>query len=229
MTTILKPRTDEPTYMKPKSRWILKGLSYVLVAGIAFVLHPSGNPIVVKSDLPGPTQIVNGVPVGYPQTQQGAISAAMNYSQAYGDASMLPDAQRDSVVGLFVASNSQTGERQTLADLHIQVATQLGINHVFAATIPITGKVTSFSSDQAVVRLWTVGFATGPNQKGLIQSCGMTDMTLVWENGDWKFSSAEDPGSCPTPVPDLDSSPATPDQVWDIVNGTARFFHAPIQ
>jgi hypothetical protein len=169
-----------------------------------------------RAAAPGPSRIVDGVGVGYPDTQAGAVAALLAAGQTLGDPRVLLDqARRTQVLSLiathsYAATFSGTGG-QALAQAERQTALGRGLaagaQTVYLA-VPVAYRVTSYSPR----RITVVGYGVSvvANDQGLSPRATWARSTTsaVWQNDDWKVASASSTDG-PTPAPTAQPSPAS--------------------
>jgi hypothetical protein len=167
---------------------------------------PPAPSAAAAAQIPGPTRIEAGVPVGYPQSVDGARAAAIRYVAVLGGQLMFDPSRRD----LALAAVSRGGrpapdvaarwstrpnvERATGA----RQAQQAGLPMI-AAVAPVLSKVTAYDGDTATVAVWVTA-VLGTEQFGSLDQAWVTEtVTLLWD-GDWKLAAYD---SSPGPVPAL--------------------------
>jgi hypothetical protein len=167
---------------------------------------------VAAAALPGPTRIEAGVPVGYPQSVDGARAAAIRYVAVLGGELMLDPFRRD----LALAAVSR--DRRPAPDVVARWSTRpnveraTGARHaqqaglpMIAAVAPVLSKVTAYDGDTATVAVWATA-VLGTERFGSLDQAWVTEtVTLLWV-GDWKLQAY---ASAAGPVPAL-HQPATP-------------------
>ena len=162
--------------------------------------------------LPGPTRIEAGVPVGYPQSADGAQAAATQYVATLGGELMLDPGRRDLALAAVspdgrpapaVAARWSTrpnAERATGA----QHAQQAGLPMI-AAAAPVLSKVMAYDGETATVAVWVTA-VLGTNRLGSLAQAWATEIVGLQWDGDWKLAAYD---STPGPVPAL-HQPVTP-------------------
>ncbi|MFF7471207.1 hypothetical protein [Streptomyces sp. NPDC008092] len=185
-------------------------------------------PVETKSD---------GIPTGYAHTQQGAQSAAANYSTALGSDGMFITATRHSIVQTVadpgVMNSMQSGFD---ADYSADFLKKAGLNADGTApqgstfvnrTLPAGTKVTSYSDTAATVEVWCNGLFGMAGEKSTtpVTSNWFTiTMKLSWNGGDWKvLESGQTTG--PTPVTG-DNSVSGTDEISKAVQEFGGFTYA---
>lgn len=161
---------------------------------------------------PGPLSVVDGVPVGYARTRDGASAAAVHFELARSR----PDYFTDSTVRRRVLTRMMAAaalEQQiSQDDANTRPAMEvlglipggLGPNGsrwmVHAA--PLGVQVEAFTSQTATVNVWMseVAGVIGDAKTPLPPTGSYTTyvVTLIWENNDWRIASlATKPGPVP--------------------------------
>lgn len=137
---------------------------------------------------PGPTSTEAGVPVGYANSQAGAVAAALNLLAALYGPGLDPD-QQDRVIGMLAAD----GAEEWITD-HLREIDAHPLPEEFHGRVrrwaPVGYAVTSYSDERAVVRVWSTASRT--SQTGRTLESGATlvsSLELVWR-GDWSISRA---------------------------------------
>ncbi|MYW06128.1 hypothetical protein [Streptomyces sp. SID3343] len=177
-----------------------------------------------------PERVDAGVPVGYPQTGEGAQSAAANFVVAYGSYRMFQAAPRAAIIGAItdptvrdglLARADQVFRSQTSTfGLQADGTAPKGLTFVCRA-VPMGTKSTAHTATSATVEVWSVGvvgLAGGGSVKPVSEAWNTTTMRLNWVNGDWKmveFSQKEGP----TPVSGLQ----VPSGAADIAKADGEF------
>jgi hypothetical protein len=167
--------------------------------------HPgTANPSGTGSEaFPGaPTRINEfGVPVGYPHTEAGAISACGNYVSAYSDIRNREPTRIRQVLGSFSLPEAATGVADFITKADQNIASRLGVPAVNDPNVNfnlrVLGfRVESFNEISSTISVWSVG-GTGrygaPRQEVSPQQRWGTDScTVRWLKNDWKLSGATD-------------------------------------
>jgi hypothetical protein len=165
-----------------------------------------------STPLDGPTRFEAEVPVGYPQSPDGARAAATRYVAVLGGALGLDPSRRD----LALAAVSPNG--QPLPAITARWATRPNVERatgvqdalrsgspVVAAAVPVMSRVTAYDDQVATVAVWVTAVLGTERLGSLDQSWSTETVTLQW-SGDWKLVTYE---SVPGPVPAL-HQPVTP-------------------
>lgn len=182
-------------------------LAVALLLTVTACAGPSTSPEPRPNALmPGPTRVEAGVPVGFPQTAEGAQVAALRYVAVLGGRLMLDPARRD----LALAAVSPDG--QPVADVAARWASRPNVERVtgaeqalrsgapvVAAAAPVMSRVTAYDGATATVAIWATAILGTDRLGTLDQSWSTETVTLRWV-GDWKLAAYE---SSPGPVPAL--------------------------
>ncbi len=155
----------------------------------------------------------NGIPSGFAQTEQGAESAAANFSVALGGEGMFNPDERQAIVDAISSSSSRDELQSSFAgDYTAELNDSIGLDaegavtedsHTFVnRTVPIGTSVQSYEDTTAEVSVWCsglFGMAGLDSQTPVRTSWFTVHFTMVWEDADWKVVST-DQTEGPTPV-----------------------------
>jgi hypothetical protein len=202
-----------------RRRWIVIAgiaLAAVVLLVVSFVIGRSTAPssggsatrVVNAPGGPGPTRVVNGVPVGYAHTQAGAVAAATNYLETfYGTLVTQPDKYRAAIEEMSapearsnlssLASNNMLGQ-QNLITYAAQGRTAVD------RLIPLAYKQLSYSNGNAQVSIWFESLTAVDGVVSLREGWATTAVSVDWIDGDWKLSNipaGPGPGASFGPVP----------------------------
>lgn len=164
---------------------------------------------------PGPWRVEQGVPVGYAQTEAGAVSAAATYASVFGDKRLLDSEVARQTLGVFMAPPLVEAQLAGFPD-----AGGLVDDPGYAQRIqPLGYRVAAFTGDRAVIDLWLVILGEGDPARE--QIAWSTDtLTLNWVDGDWSVIGI-DGADGPTPTP------AAPGDAAAAMNSFAPFVLQP--
>ena len=142
-----------------------------------------------------------GIPVGYPRTEAGAISACGNYVAAYGKVQN----REPSRVHEVFRSIALPSAAERLANLIIEIDREnnetLGIDSLNSPNLNFNTRaagyaVDSYSPDKARITIWWavgIGVYGSPDpQVAPRQGWGTDYCELEWNSGDWKLADAGD-------------------------------------
>jgi hypothetical protein len=164
---------------------------------------------------------VNGVPVGYPHTRSGALSAAANDTAAFGSPAVLTAAGRDGLLDAVTvrgqdgqprAQLGQAPKSAMLAGLARDRAN--GVPFVLRA-VPLTVRLAG-SYDPAAVRaqVYAATYVAGSESTATIGH-GMASVALAWRDGDWKLTAI----STRPQVGPIPAGYVAPEDGWQPGNG----------
>jgi len=186
---------------------------------------------------PGSLQLVAGVPVGYPHTDAGAVSAATNYAIAYGGPAMFVPAQRRIIVDATTDPATRAAQQVQQTALYSATADKFGLDQqgrptapgveFVARELPVGARLVAYTPDTAVVAVWEdglVGLAGTETTRPVQEGWGTTTVTLRWAAGDWKWTAGSfTPG--PTPITGV-QTPSDPQAIADAVDEFGGFSYA---
>ncbi|MEU2025052.1 hypothetical protein ABZ565_23340 [Streptomyces sp. NPDC016469] len=201
----------------------------------------SGNRADAAPTSPTGTKPVTGkngtIPSGFAHNQQGAESAAANYSVALGSVEMFDKAKRDEILNAVIAPSAVNGFRTTLDQAYSSsLFKNLGLNEdgstpdgftFISRTTPIGTKVTKSSADRATVEVWCsglIGLAGEGSTKPVTDGWFTITMELQWIDGDWKAVTHSQKDG-PAPVGG-DTRASSADEIAGAVNGFGGFTYA---
>jgi hypothetical protein len=167
-----------------------------------------------KATAPSGTQPVtttqDGIATGFPHTDEGAQSAAVNYAVALGSSDMYSDSARHSIVTTVADPSALTKLLGRFDPSYTAMSTKLGLQNgkgpsgltFVSRTIPAGTKTDSYDGDHATVEVWTTGLiglaGTGSTQP-VTEYWQTSTLQLHWSNNDWKVLDATTKDG-PTPV-----------------------------
>ncbi|NJP67176.1 hypothetical protein [Streptomyces spiramenti] len=179
----------------------------------------------------------DGIPSGFPQTQQGAESAAANYAVALGGEGMFATDTRHSIVDALYepdaaerlkAAQDSAYSQGFLERLGLDGNGQAPAGMTFVSrTVPVGTTAVAYDDETATVEVWytaLIGMA-GEGSRDPIRTDWKTwTFDLSWTGEDWQVV-ADSQVEGPAPVPgDLRASPA--DEIADAVGEFGGFTYA---
>ncbi|QOV37368.1 hypothetical protein IM697_02695 [Streptomyces ferrugineus] len=202
------------------------GVVVLLIAAIAFANRggdnsgstggdenqPKSSPTAASGTRPVDGKAA-GIPGGFARDEQGAQSAAANYSVALGSADMFNTARRHEIVDTVYAPDV-AAKRQTDLDgayTSEKFLTNIGLDKNGAApsgqtfvsrVIPVGTKTTSFSASAATVEVWYTslfGLSGEGSTNPVSESWYTTTYQLKWVSNDWKVTDFQQKDG-PVPV-----------------------------
>ncbi|MFD5008069.1 hypothetical protein ACFWMV_34825 [Streptomyces mutabilis] len=219
------------------------GVVVLLIAAIAFANRGGGDSDSPEAAADKPkassTAPSGTTPVqsGFAQDEQGAQSAAANYSVALGSADMFDKAKRTSILQAIIVPSRAADFGATLDKAYSpQFNKAVGLNedgstpkgYTFVSrTSPIGTKVTESSADSATVEVWCSGLLglAGKNSTTPVTSSWFTiTMKLEWVDGDWKIVTHSQKDG-PAPIPG-DNKASSADEMAKAVQEYGGFSYA---
>ena len=143
----------------------------------------------------GPTRTVDGIPVGYERSREGAVAAALNYDAALGRPEFVTDpARRRSILEAVATPGlvrqyeqaDRTASLASLAQMPVYRATREGRASVWQTT-PLSYRVERYTGDEADVSTWSMAIV-GAGEAAPTASFGVGGSRLRWDGGDWKVA-----------------------------------------
>ncbi|MEU6476358.1 hypothetical protein ABZ858_05595 [Streptomyces sp. NPDC047017] len=184
------------------------------------------------------TTKTGGIPSGFAHDEQGAQSAAANYSVALGSAEMFDAAQRHRIVNTVYAPDIAT-RRQTDLDSAYSSPSFLGSiglskdgaapsgQTFISRVVPVGTRTTSLSGDKASVEVWYTslfGLSGAASTNPVSESWYTTTYQLTWVDNDWKITDFQQKDG-PVPV-GRDQRASTADDMTKAVEEYGGFTYA---
>ncbi|MEU8848545.1 hypothetical protein AB0C70_20410 [Streptomyces sp. NPDC048564] len=179
-----------------------------------------------------------GIPGGFAHDEQGAGSAAANYSVAMGSAEMFNTARRHEIVTTVYAPDVATARQadldraysseEFLANIGLSADGAAPAGQTFISrVIPVGTKVTSFSASAATVEVWYTslfGLSGNGSTNPVSESWYTTTYQLKWVGNDWKVTDFQQKDG-PVPV-GRDQRASTADDMTKAVEEYGGFTYA---
>ena len=154
---------------------------------------------------------VAGVPVGYPRSSRGAVTAAVNWVASLPTVVRLgPLRLADTMSQLLSEDQGVAGAEEVVAD-YFELFDELGPDFASRVWIesPLQVTTTQTSDSAADVSVWSM-LVTGDPVDGPIEALWRTHhISLVWERDDWRIDDVTI-AEGPTPVPTGTALPSEP-------------------
>ncbi|WP_326659501.1 hypothetical protein [Streptomyces sp. NBC_00385] len=142
------------------------------------------------------------IPSGFAHDEQGAQSAAANYSVALGSAEMFDRERRRAIANAVYAPAVATARQGDLDNVYSDQSflTNIGLNadgtapagqSFISRSNPVGTKVVRFSGDTASVAVWysaLFGLAGEGSKNPVSESWFTNTFELTWIDGDWKVT-----------------------------------------
>ncbi|MER5753196.1 hypothetical protein [Streptomyces sp. NPDC002088] len=179
-----------------------------------------------------------GIPTGYAHDEQGAQSAAANYSVALGSTDMFTKARRHDIVNTVYAPDVAAARQTDLDSAYSseKFLTNIGLTKNGTAPsgqtfvsriIPVGTKVTASGTDSATVEVWYTslfGLSGDSSTNPVSESWYTTAYELKWIDNDWKITDFQQTDG-PVPV-GRDQKASTADDMTKAVEEYGGFTYA---
>lgn len=179
----------------------------------------------------------DGIPSGFPQTEQGAQSAAANYAVALGSADMFDPDRRNAILSTVIAPSALNAFRSSLDAAYTPASfAELGLEEdgrppegltFISRTTPVGTRVTEYTPTTATVEVWCsglLGLAGEGSTKPVTDGWYTVTMRLDWADGDWKVRERSQ-RSGPAPV-NGDTRASGADELAEAVEQFGGFTYA---
>jgi hypothetical protein len=190
-------RDDRPLSAPPggRRRPVTTGatlLAVVLLLAGGIAIGRAGSPAEPQVQAgPGPARLVDGVPVGYARSEEGAVAAAVNLNVLLDGEMLAASAPRRIEILDLVAARAS---RDTLLQQYAQtVAAAPDEGAVAGGTrrVPAGYRVRTHSPREAVVDVWGTWAVTTADGLDPNAAWGTSRIRLLWEQDDWRVASVE--------------------------------------
>lgn len=161
----------------------------------------SPSPATTEVDGSGPTDEINGVPIGYARTEDGAVAAAANFQLLSAKDSLLDREALVTAMQTFAAPAWKQEAARQARNGYEYIADTYGADADVSAAV-LRYSVDDFNPDRAVVRLWTVSLVSGPKRPSVEEVWAIVTVDLAWINDDWRVRGIESSvGPAPVDLP----------------------------
>ncbi|NJQ17270.1 hypothetical protein [Streptomyces bohaiensis] len=161
--------------------------------------NPGPAPTAPSGEDPVGTAL-NGIPSGFPQTQQGAESAAANYAVALGGEGMFTTVTRQAIVDSIYTVEAAAGRGSELERIYTdaQFLERVGLDESASApsgmtfvarVVPVGTNLIEYDEQSATVSVWYTslfGLAGEASTNPVTEAWYTNTFQLVWEEDDWK-------------------------------------------
>lgn len=227
------------------------GVVVLLIAAIAFANRGGGDsssdsgsgskPDAASTAASGTKPVsskAGGIPTGYAHDDQGAQSAAANYSVALGSTDMFNTASRHAIVGTVYAPDVAAARQSALDNAYSseKFLSNIGLDKdgrapngqtFVSRVIPVGTKVTSSTASAATVEVWYTslfGLSGESSTNPVSESWYTTTYQLKWTDNDWKVTDFQQKDG-PVPV-GRDQKASTADDMTKAVEEYGGFTYA---
>lgn len=194
-----------------RRKWLGAGLLIViLVFGSGLVVgsrvgnsdpggdRSSGGSITGQPDS-GPTSSLNGVPVGFAQTKEGALAAAQSFLKVGSSSLVTEGSNYVQAMSTMAAPEWRERAEEMGANGNAFFVERYGSDGSLVAS-PMASKVVEFRPSSARVLLWSASLASGSKRPAGEQAWSVTTLDLRWVGADWRISHQVTSSSPPPPV-----------------------------
>ena len=144
---------------------------------------------------------VRGIPVGYPQTRNGASASAVNWVASFPQLMQLnPLSLQNALIELMSERGAALFIDDAVAE-YMVLLEELGPERHERVWIesPLQATVHASTDTTATVGVWSVLVTGGEDATGVVSLFRTHRIDLVWERGDWKIDEVA-VSEGPTPV-----------------------------
>lgn len=180
----------------------------------------------------------DGIPSGFAHNEQGAQSAAANYSVVLGSADMFDTDRRHRIVNAVYAPevaarrqadlDSAYSNEDFLKNIGLDKDGKAPAGQTFVSrVIPVGTKITSLREDKATVAVWYTslfGLSGKASTNPVTESWYTTTYQLEWIDNDWKITDFQQKDG-PVPV-GRDQRASTADEMTKAVEEYGGFTYA---
>ncbi|CAL9493935.1 hypothetical protein SUDANB171_03283 [Streptomyces sp. enrichment culture] len=199
--------------------------------------RPGANPTAPSGQQPV-EGFTNGIPSGFPQSAEGAESAAANYVVALGGEGMFQQESRRTIVDTVYSPEFAAQEADAIDRVYSDpdFLSRIGLSESGAApdgstfvsrVSPVGTRIIDFAPDRATVAVWyssLFGIAAVDSLNPVTESWYTNTYDLIWVDGDWKVA-AFDQVDGPVPVA-RDQRASTAEEMAEAVEQYGGFTYA---
>jgi hypothetical protein len=178
----------------------------------------------------GPVRAVDGVPVGYARSRDGATAALLNYSVVLSRLLLDPPERRRAAleamgIQAFVATTADQLDRaRRAADQGpLGAGLRAGATTLYRGA-PVGYRVVRYSDQEAVIETWAFGLVANTTGLGPQMTFQTATSTLRFEDGDWKLAAST---SRPGPTPRVTGDVSAPRDFVDAIGPLKGLRFAP--
>lgn len=160
---------------------------------------------------------VRGIPVGYPQTRNGASTSAVNWVASFPQLMQLnPLSLQNALIELMSERGAVLFIDDAVAD-YMVLLEELGPERHEQVWIesPLQATVLASTDTTATVGVWSVLVTGGEDAHAVLSLFRTHRIDLVWERGDWKINEVA-VSEGPTPVIGDGVLPSSPREFMEI-------------
>lgn len=206
-----------PRQRRRGGRVIAAGLVALVLLGVGVVIGRSAAPRepVEERALPGSagaSRVVEGVPVGYLQSEAGAVAAAGNFTRVLGEKANFDPAFGERAYPIFTVPEVRDDLLRRAQGFAANVEDAAALANDPGVTlrgVPLGYRVESYTPADATVSVWYAAIGVGTPEVPMSTAWGTDRLTLVWTDGDWKISAISSTAGPEPPSNATDSADST--------------------
>jgi hypothetical protein len=183
-------------------------------------------------DKVGPTRVVQGVPVGYARSREGAIAAATNYATVLSSPLILDPDRRHKAIDVLADPGARAALQRSFDQAVPLIAKGLHVpagataaDQVVLRAIPVGWRLEQYDGRTARVAIWATGIGGSINGTPVQEGWGVTTIRLRWTGGDWKELGATTTAG-PVPLAD-EQTPTAPSELVPKARAFKEYHYAP--
>jgi hypothetical protein len=142
-----------------------------------------------------------GIPVGYPHSRAGAVSACANYVSAYANVRNREPARIRALFRSIALPNVADRLSGALIAIDTQNAKSYGVTSLTSPQVDFNLRVVgyqvrSYTDANSTVAIWSTGgvglYGSGDDNRKPRQAWGTDICSVSWSGGDWRLADARD-------------------------------------
>lgn len=193
--------------------------------------NPGSSEATTEATGPGPSRSVEGVPVGYQRTEQGAVAAAANYAVVLDSPAILDEERLASVLEQVAAADARPDLASRFGRVTALLEERLNLDEsaitdagFVMRSVPAGYRLLDYSDDAATVAVWGTSVFVAAGRQAVAPAWGTTELTLRWEDGDWRVAALD---TSEGPAPPLPGNAENAALVGSQINRFQPFWHQP--
>ncbi|MBW3578888.1 MAG: hypothetical protein KY462_14335 [Actinobacteria bacterium] len=180
---------------------------------------------------PGPSTTVGGVPVGYERSREGAVAAAANYAVVLDSPAVLDSERLASVLQRVAEEDARADLTERFTRIAALLEERLSLDATTRSdagfvmrSVPAGYRILDYSDDEATVAIWGTSVFVAAGRQAVAPAWGTTELSLRWEDGDWRVLSIDTEEG---PTPPLPGNAENAALVGAQINRFEPFWHRP--
>ena len=192
---------------------------------------PGSSEAAVEATGPGPSRSVDGVPVGYQRSEQGAVAAAANYAVVLDSPAILDEERLATVLEQVAAADARPDLASRFGRVAALLEERLNLDESAISdtgfvmrSVPAGYRVLDYSDDAATVAIWGTSIFVAAGRQAVAPAWGTTELTLRWEGDDWRVAALD---TSEGPAPPLPGNAENAGLVGSQINRFQPFWQRP--